>query len=65
MPYKPGQWVPQSGIYNVVHDDQHHQTHQVTCVEHKRFPPCRQCRDGVRFELAKAAIHVEDHSSFD
>jgi hypothetical protein len=64
MVYKPGDWVPQSGIYDVIHDKNHHQKHQVTCIEHKRFPPCRSCGREAEFRLVEATIHIEDHQSF-
>lgn len=63
MPYKPGDVVPQSGIYDVTHDPKHAESHQVTCIEGERFPPCRGC-DHPRFHLAKSAVHVKEQRSF-
>jgi hypothetical protein len=62
--FKPGQKVPQSGIYDVIHDPQHTQKHQVTCVHGEPFPPCNHCGQHVRFRLAIAAIHVKNHEHF-
>lgn len=61
--YKPGDVVPASGIYNVVHDPEHVESHQVTCIKGKIFPPCRGCHH-PRFTLAKAAHHIENHEQF-
>jgi hypothetical protein len=61
--YKPGDTVPYSGIYRVTHDPRHAIEHEVTCISGKKFPPCRGCPH-PRFELVKAAIHIEDHEHF-
>jgi hypothetical protein len=42
--FKPGDSVPASGIYRVIHDPAHAQEHDVTCVYGKKFPPCRGCK---------------------
>lgn len=62
--YKPGDKVPRSGIYKVVHDKKHAQEHEVTCIYEKTFPPCRDCGKGVRFELVKAAQHIDSNEHF-
>jgi hypothetical protein len=62
--FKPGEKVPHSGIYDVVHDPVHAQRHQVTCVYDDRFPPCNHCGDHVRFRLAVKAIHVTHNDNF-
>ena len=63
MLYTPGEKVPHSGIYAVTHDPGHAREHEVTCIKGRKFPPCRNCK-GARFELKKAAIHLEDHLYF-
>ena len=63
--YKPGEEVPQSGIYDVAHDSMHKlEPHQVTVIFGKKFPPCNHCGAKVRFKLYRAAIHLSEHSSF-
>jgi hypothetical protein len=57
--FKPGEIVPQSGIYRITHDPSHMEAREVTAIEGRRFPPCRHCK-GVRFELVHAARHIED-----
>lgn len=61
--FKPGEEVPHSGIYRVVHDNNHSEPHEVTCVYGKPFPPCRGC-DHPRFVLVRAAIHIGAHEHF-
>jgi hypothetical protein len=61
--FKPGDTCKQSGIYRVIHDPAHTQEHEVTCVNRKRFPPCRDC-SRPRFVLQRAAHHIETHELF-
>jgi len=63
--FRPGQPVPASGIYGVIHDPEHAQEHEVTCVKGKKFPTCNQCGDHPRFELKRKAAHIEDHRNFE
>lgn len=51
--YKPGEVVPVSGIYRVTHES-HRLMHEATLLEGDRFPLCKQCKRGVRFELRRA-----------
>jgi len=62
--FKPGEEVPASGIYTVVHDSYHHENHEVTCVYGKRFPPCNHCGSHVRFKLKYMAHHISTHKQF-
>src|ERR1700757_2449770 len=55
--YRPGEIVPQSGIYTITHDPAHaDMPHEVTVIKGRRFPTCRHCK-GISFELAHAAKH--------
>jgi len=63
--FKPGQTCKQSGIYKVVHDPNHKEEHEVTVINGKRFPPCRDCDGGVRFVLVHPAKHLDAHKGFD
>jgi hypothetical protein len=51
--YRPGDLVPESGIYRVTHDS-HRLMHEATLLEEQRFPLCRKCKNDVRFELRRA-----------
>lgn len=63
--FKPGQKVPQSGIYRVEHDTVHPTSnHEVTCVNGEPFPPCNHCGHDVRFVLVRAAHHLATHKFF-
>lgn len=57
--YKPGDKVPKSGIYEVLHDEENPH-HEVTCVEGKTFPGSRSCPH-PRYRLLREAVHIEDH----
>lgn len=62
--YRPGQLVPKSGIYRVVHDRAHIETHDVTAVIGERFPPCHHCGQHPRFMLERTAHHLDTHPAF-
>lgn len=62
--YKPGDRVPSSGIYKVLHDANHKSGHEVTCVFGEHFPPCNGCGSHPRFNLVRAAHHVNNHETF-
>jgi hypothetical protein len=66
--YKPGDTVPQTGIYDVTHDNldgqEHTPPHPVTALQGKLFPPCRACQEHVRFRLHQAADLIDTHHCF-
>jgi hypothetical protein len=62
--YRPGEKVDQSGIYRVLHDKNHVQEHEVTCVKGEIFPPCNGCGPHPRFTLVRAAHHILNHANF-
>jgi hypothetical protein len=62
--YKPGEKVPRSGIYRVVHDPVHIQEHEVTAVFGDTFPPCNHCGQHPRFTLVRGARHISSHEAF-
>jgi hypothetical protein len=64
MLHRQGSIVPESGVYEVIHDKGHAQKHEVTCIEGRRFPPCRTCHDAVQFRLVRGAVHIENHHLF-
>ncbi|MCU1257095.1 MAG: YjzC family protein, partial [Candidatus Angelobacter sp.] len=51
--FRPGQYVPKTGVYTV-HHKSHRLMHHVAFLADERFPSCRQCDNGVRFELHQA-----------
>lgn len=62
--FTEGTKVPNSGIYDVIHDKLHTRRHQVTCVFNEPFPPCNHCGKNVKFRLAVKAIHLKDYPEF-
>ena len=60
--FKPGENVPQSGLYLVVHDN-HRADHEASLFQGEQFPACAQCDVGVRFKLIRAASPEADDSS--
>jgi hypothetical protein len=61
--FETGQVCKASGIYKVLHDPAHTQSHEVTCVFGKRFPPCRTCEHPT-FQLVRRAQHIEENEHF-
>ena len=51
--YKPGDAVPESGIYRVQHSG-HRSDHDLTLTQGSTFPSCQRCGDKVRF----TAVHT-------
>jgi CheY-like chemotaxis protein len=48
--YRPGELVPETGVYRVLHS-RHRSPHESTLCEGETFPTCKKCREDVRFEL--------------
>ena len=61
--FQPGEVVPESGVYTVVHKD-HRQRHSATIFKGDRFPQCARCGNGVRFMLARPAILISEDLDF-
>jgi hypothetical protein len=51
--YRPGECVPESGVYRVFHDS-HRLMHEATLLTNDKFPICKRCNLAVRFELRRA-----------
>lgn len=51
--YRPGDRVPNSGIYRIEHVD-HRMMHHATLTARDRFPRCKKCGDAVRFIAVRA-----------
>ncbi len=56
--HRPGDTVRQSGIYEVLHDREHRECHEVVLISGDKFPPCETCREQVRFKLVRAATYI-------
>ena len=57
--YKPGDTVEHSGVYLVLHDEEHAQSHEVTVIFGKRFPLCNHCGHHPRFIAVRLAQHID------
>jgi len=55
--YKPGQTVPATGIYSAVHGP-HRPEHDVVAIRGEEFPPCRICKEEVRFYISSQVPHM-------
>jgi len=55
--YKPGQLVPISGTYVAEHQV-HRPQHEVVAIRGEEFPPCRVCKDEVRFYISSPVPHM-------
>jgi hypothetical protein len=66
--FAPGEKIPASGIYNVIHDkvdgDDHAQQHRITLIAGGAFPRCKGCGEWVRFRLYQAAENAETAPHF-
>jgi CheY-like chemotaxis protein len=51
--FAPGEVSPRSGVYRIIHAA-HRPSHEAAMMAGERFPRCRICANGVRFELVLA-----------
>ena len=63
--YRAGDSVRQSGIYEVVHDRDHRETHEVVMISGEHFPDCETCKDKVRFRLVRTAPYIYQDEDFE
>ena len=61
--FRPGDPIPESGIYWVKHEPSHAPEHAVTCIYGSKFPPCRECNH-PQFKLVHSATHIKNHEFF-
>jgi len=62
--FLPGAPVPETGIYEVIHDSAHREAHEVVMHRGDPFPPCDQCDMKVRFKLVRTAPYIFDDEDF-
>jgi hypothetical protein len=63
--FKPGDPVRESGIYEVIHDRNHREAHEVVMIANDSFPPCDTCFDLVRFRLVRTAPYIFQDDDFE
>lgn len=61
--FRPGDSIPDSGVYVVVHKD-HRNDHEAVLVAGNKFPACAHCGPGVRFRLLRNAGSIEKDPDF-
>jgi hypothetical protein len=62
--FLPGQTVPETGIYEVIHDRVHRPAHEAVMHREDLFPVCDQCDTRVRFKLVRTAPYIFDDEDF-
>ncbi|HEY1939029.1 MAG TPA: hypothetical protein VGJ33_13935 [Candidatus Angelobacter sp.] len=62
--FLPGHPVPESGIYEVIHDKGHRLAHEAVMYRNDPFPVCDQCHMRVRFKLIRSAPYIFDDEDF-
>jgi hypothetical protein len=56
----PGDGVPESGVYEVVHGNCESQELEMIFLAGQTFPACRLCGSQVRFQLKRAVPHISE-----
>jgi hypothetical protein len=62
--FLPGSPIPQTGIYEVIHDKGHREAHEAVLHSADIFPTCDQCGEHVRFRLVRTAPYIFDDEDF-
>ena len=62
--FLPGEPIPETGIYEVIHDRAHRATHEAVMHGRDLFPQCDQCDARVRFKLVRTAPYIFDDEDF-
>ena len=62
--YRAGDTVRQSGIYEVIHDREHREAHEVVMISGEHFPDCETCKEKVRFRLVRTAPYIFQDEDF-
>jgi hypothetical protein len=63
--YRCGEVVRQSGIYEVIHDREHREAHEVVMISGEHFPDCETCKEKVRFRLIRTAPYIFQDEDFE
>jgi hypothetical protein len=63
--YKPTDVIRLTGIYEVIHDRDHRETHEVVMHAGDVFPACDTCDLRVRFRLLRTAPYIFDDEDFE
>ena len=59
-----GETIPESGIYEVMHENAHRASHESVLVKGDRFPYCDTCDERVRFRVVRTAPYIFHDDDF-
>ena len=62
--FAAGETIPESGIYEVIHQNAHRETHESVLVKGDPFPLCEVCEAQVRFRVVRIAPYIFDDEDF-
>lgn len=62
--FLPGATIPESGIYEIIHDNAHRAAHESVLVRGDAFPLCDVCQDRVRFRVVRTAPYIFEDEDF-
>ena len=62
--YAAGEIIPESGIYEVMHEENHRATHESVLVKGDKFPLCDTCDARVRFRVVRTAPYIFHDGDF-
>lgn len=63
--FAAGEIVKETGIYEVIHDREHRERHEVVMLSGDAFPPCDSCAERVRFRLVRTAPYIFQDEDFE
>ena len=63
--FRPGDGVPESGIYEVIHDGDHRVAHDAVMIVGNQFPSCETCNERVRFRIVRTAPYIFQDEDFE
>ena len=63
--FRPGDPVRESGIYEVVHGQEHRSAHEVVMLKGTLFPLCDTCDENVRFRPVRTAPYIFQDGDFE
>ncbi len=60
-----GDMVRESGIYEVIHDNQHRSAHEVEMIANEMFPLCEVCFERVKYRVVRTAPYIFTDEDFE
>ncbi len=62
--FTAGSIVRESGVYEVLHQGHHRDTHEVVMIAKDLFPPCEVCDAKVRYRVIRTAPYIFSDEDF-